>query len=91
MQKNRNYVELDLVISFLFGHFQYNSTNFLKILLQAYASIVKAFNWKNFAIIYEDIDDLVHLQGLVGEHQMKPSFIARLSNEMTDYRSVTQC
>lgn len=54
--------------------------------LQAYASIVKAFNWKNFAIIYEDIDDLMHLQGLIGEQQMKPSFITRLSSETTDYR-----
>lgn len=56
------------------------------IFLQAFASVVKSFGWKNFAIIYEDIDDLVHLQGLIGERQLKPSFITRLNNEITDYR-----
>lgn len=52
---------------------------------QAYASIIKSLRWKSYAILYEDVDDLVHLQGLIGEQNIKPDFMAYLG-ETQDFR-----
>lgn len=69
------------------GSYFWQTLKRFKVLSQAYADVVKGWNWKSFTVLYEDEEGLMRLQDVI-QLSTVPNYkvIVRQLPESNDYR-----